>query len=359
MPVLMQRNVGSATARRRDPRTPAPVGRAPVRARTSQDRFAGGEDEDNQINNGSGGGGLPHEHAGVTVRWCAVTIEADGGEATVVGLAENPPDCRYAGPGPAQHRPSLLTLPTASAPRDGRYAVAGAEHRAPRYRDIDEETELLFGTKVLIVDDCALYRDYLAAVVVSNGGAPPGFAWDLHSLITSAESAIPSVVLVNMMTRDSATLLRQAVQLNPTARVIVFGVAGDDESEIVGCAEAGVAGYHLRPDSLDDLMLAIHKVAQGEFLCPPSISAILLNRISALAAQRQPVSKELVLTAREIQILRMLEAGQSNREIAEQLCIAVHTVKNHVHSLLTKLGVSSRAQAAARARAILVAEQLP
>ena len=55
----------------------------------------------------------------------------------------------------------------------------------------------------------------------------------------------------------------------------------------------------------------------------------------------------------------MLEAGQSNREIAEQLCIAVHTVKNHVHSLLTKLGVSSRAQAAARARAILAAEQLP
>lgn len=60
--------------------------------------------------------------------------------------------------------------------------------------------------------------------------------------------------------------------------------------------------------------------------------------------------KELVLTAREIQILRMLELGLANQEIADKLCIAVHTVKNHVHNLLTKLGVSTRAQAAALGR---------
>lgn len=67
-------------------------------------------------------------------------------------------------------------------------------------------------------------------------------------------------------------------------------------------------------------------------------------------------SQELPLTAREIQILRMLEAGLANREIAGRLCIAVHTVKNHVHSVLTKLGVSSREEAAALARNIFAAE---
>jgi DNA-binding NarL/FixJ family response regulator len=72
-----------------------------------------------------------------------------------------------------------------------------------------------------------------------------------------------------------------------------------------------------------------------------------------LAAQQKQPDKELLLTAREIQILRMLEAGLANQVIAEELCIAVHTVKNHVHSLLTKLGVTSRAQAAALARTIL------
>jgi DNA-binding NarL/FixJ family response regulator len=96
----------------------------------------------------------------------------------------------------------------------------------------------------------------------------------------------------------------------------------------------------------------IRQVAAGESLCSPRVSAILLRRLSALASERQLAKEELVLTAREAQILKMLELGLSNRDIAEKLCIAVHTVKNHVHSVLTKLGVSTRAQAVALARAI-------
>jgi DNA-binding NarL/FixJ family response regulator len=108
----------------------------------------------------------------------------------------------------------------------------------------------------------------------------------------------------------------------------------------------------MRTDSLEDLLVLIRKVAAGESSCPPRVSAILLRRLSALASQRQPPVRELALTAREIQILRMLELGRSNRDIAAQLAIAVHTVKNHVHSLLTKLGVSTRAEAAAVSRTI-------
>ena len=83
---------------------------------------------------------------------------------------------------------------------------------------------------------------------------------------------------------------------------------------------------------------------------------MLLRRLSTLAARRQPVAKELVLTAREAQILRLLEMGLSNRNIADHLGIAIHTVKNHVHSVLTKLGVSTRAEAAALARTIRYTE---
>jgi len=83
------------------------------------------------------------------------------------------------------------------------------------------------------------------------------------------------------------------------------------------------------------------------------VAAILAKRLSVLAAQRQPVQpKELVLTAREAQILAMLEMNMSNRDIAAQLCIAVHTVKNHLHSLLKKMGVRTRADAAAMSRTI-------
>jgi DNA-binding NarL/FixJ family response regulator len=129
-------------------------------------------------------------------------------------------------------------------------------------------------------------------------------------------------------------------------------VLDDDEMTIVACAEAGIAGYHLRSESLTDLIALICKIADGEAVCPPRVSAILLRRLSALAAERSPAGEELVLTEREIQILSLLELGLSNREIAARLCIAVHTVKNHVHSVLTKLGVSNRAEAASRFRAL-------
>jgi len=264
-----------------------------------------------------------------------VTVAEDGSEPFLVTSALQPD--QFWSPGDVHRRPSPLS-------------------RVERHWEGVDGVGMLYGARVLIIDDCKLYRDYLVAVVTSQGAVTPGVAWDWASLVTAVETSTPAVILVNMRTRDSAMLLRQALQLSPSSRVVVLGVSGDDESEIVGCAEAGVAGYHLRSETLDDLIMAIQKVGAGEFLCSPAVSAILLNRISSLAAQRQPAAKGLVLTTREVQILRMLEAGLSNREIADQLCIAVHTVKNHVHSLLTKLGVTSRAQAAALARTILPAE---
>jgi DNA-binding NarL/FixJ family response regulator len=205
---------------------------------------------------------------------------------------------------------------------------------------------------ILIIDDCTLYRENLAAIFTLNGIAVPSVAWDLPSLVVALEETEPSVVLFDIGTRDCALLLRAARDLSPNVRIIVLGASENDESEIVACAEAGVAGYHMRTDSLEDLLVLIRKVAAGESSCPPRVSAILLRRLSALASQRQPPVRELALTAREIQILRMLELGRSNRDIAAQLAIAVHTVKNHVHSLLTKLGVSTRAEAAAVSRTI-------
>jgi DNA-binding NarL/FixJ family response regulator len=205
---------------------------------------------------------------------------------------------------------------------------------------------------ILIIDDCTLYRENLAATFVLYGTAAPSVAWDLPSLVTALEDTTPRIVLVNIATRDCALLLQAAMEISPNVRVIVLGVSEDDESEIVACAEAGVAGYHTRTESLDDLLVLMRTVAAGKSFCSPRVSAILLRRLSALASQRPPAAKELVLTARESQILRMLELGLSNQDIAAQLCIAVHTVKNHVHSVLSKLGVSTRAEAAALSRTV-------
>ncbi|TRW85598.1 response regulator transcription factor [Mycolicibacterium sp. 018/SC-01/001] len=212
--------------------------------------------------------------------------------------------------------------------------------------------------RILLVDDSVLHRECLMGVLVAQPGVVGvGVAWDLTSMVAEVQATLPHVILLNMATRDSAMLLRQATKVSPNVRVVVVGVSEEDERNIVECAEAGAAGYHLRAESLDNLLVLIHKVAAGESSCSPEVSAILLRRLSSLASQRrQPTTRELPLTAREIQILRMLEAGLANRDIAERLCIAVHTVKNHVHSVLTKLGVNSRAEAAALARNILAGE---
>lgn len=209
---------------------------------------------------------------------------------------------------------------------------------------------------LLIVDDCILHCETLTATLVANELPAPSVARDLPSLIAALSDSSPAAVLIDFDARDSAMLLRVASDICPTTKVVVLGMSEDDEQGIVACAEAGAAGYHLRSESLDDLLTLLCRIADGGALCSSRVSAILLRRLSALAAERKPMDHGLALTGREAQILRMLEMGLSNREIAEHLCIAVHTVKSHVHSLLGKLGVNTRAEAVTRLHSFAIKE---
>ncbi|MET0897010.1 MAG: response regulator transcription factor [Mycobacterium sp.] len=205
---------------------------------------------------------------------------------------------------------------------------------------------------VLIIDDCTLFRENLAAVLAVTGVPVAGLAWDLPSLVMAFDRSNAGLILLDMSTAGSDLLLRAVVDMSRAVPVIVFNMSEENESDIVACAEAGVAGYHMRSDTLQDLVTMIRKVSVGESFYSPRVSSVLLRRLSMMASSPQPTSKDLALTAREGQILKMLELGRSNRDIAVHLQIAVHTVKNHVHNLLTKLGVSSRAEAAALYRAV-------
>jgi DNA-binding NarL/FixJ family response regulator len=224
--------------------------------------------------------------------------------------------------------------------------------RAEPNRDRDR----LLGATVLIVDDNTLYRQNLAAALAASLDSAPHVAWDTVSLLSCLEQCPPDVVLLSMATTDAAALLQSVSRSRPEAKVIAVGVWEGDEQTIIACAEAGVTGYHLRDESFDDLVSLMKKIAAGESMCSPKVAAVLLRRLSSLAAERKPDTGDLVLTAREVQILRMLELGLSNREIADRLCIALHTVKNHVHSILGKLGVRTRGQAVALSRSINVSE---
>jgi DNA-binding NarL/FixJ family response regulator len=207
------------------------------------------------------------------------------------------------------------------------------------------------GERVLVVDDCTLYRDALATNLTGHGVGAVAVAWDLPSVLAGLDSGTATVILVNTAMRDLAVILRTTARLAPGIPVIAMAATDGDEAAVIACAEAGVAGYHLRSHTIGDLLRLIDDVVVGRTSYPPQISAMLLRRVSEVASQRQSPRRDPVLTARETQILGMLELGHSNQDIAAQLSIAVHTVKNHVHSLLTKLGVGSRAEAAALAHA--------
>ena len=144
-------------------------------------------------------------------------------------------------------------------------------HRSEFARDLADGQGILGDTRILIVDDSTLYREYLVGVIAAHGVVNPTVAWDLPSLIAAIENTMPRVILLNRATRESAMLLRQALKLSPGVRVIVLGMSEDDESAIVACAEAGVAGYHMRTESLEDLLVLIRGLLPGIVVFAPGV----------------------------------------------------------------------------------------
>jgi len=176
-------------------------------------------------------------------------------------------------------------------------------------------------------------------------------AADMATTLTRVREFRPDVIRLNVATVGSLDILSAVVSADPHACTVAIGVSGR-EDEVIACAEAGVAGYLLREGSRTDLGVTIQSVARGETLCPPQIAATLLRRVASLAAERRSWAAQSHLTARERQILGLIDQGLSNKEIGQRLGIEVRTVKNHVHNILEKLHVHRRGEAAARMRAV-------
>src|SRR5262249_40052791 len=119
----------------------------------------------------------------------------------------------------------------------------------------------------------------------------------------------------------------------------------ESEAEVLNCAEIGIAGYVTREASIAEMLAAVEATARGEVHCSPKIAGSLFRRIAKLSTERQSGGSSGGLTARESQILQLLQQGMSNKMISRSLGIELPTVKNHVHSILAKLGIHRRAEA--------------
>jgi two-component system, NarL family, nitrate/nitrite response regulator NarL len=164
----------------------------------------------------------------------------------------------------------------------------------------------------------------------------------------------PEVVLVDVGVEEGLLAVRALRREWPETAAIALAVH-EVEADVVAWAEAGAAGLVGREATLARLKDVIESVGGGESLCSPRTAAVLLRRVAALADEQRGSRFPSPLTTREQEIVRLIERGLSNKEIATRLRIELPTVKNHVHSILEKLRVSRRGEAVAvlRGRGLL------
>jgi two-component system nitrate/nitrite response regulator NarL len=200
----------------------------------------------------------------------------------------------------------------------------------------------------LVVSNVRAYRDFLVRTiqqhaaglqVISMPCGPPALA----QIVANN----PDLLVLDMRAAGSRETLRSAAMLTRTLRVVAFAL-DEDEDEVLACAAAGVRGYVTCEAAVEELAAAIDHVLNGELYLPPFVAASVY-RLAMTTAAGDPPTEDVSLTARERQILTLLQQGLSNKEISARLHIEIATVKNHVHNVLTKLRVRSRAQAAAMA----------
>ena len=208
--------------------------------------------------------------------------------------------------------------------------------------------------RVLLVDDQALFREGLRTLLsVQPAFEVVGEASNGEEAIQESLAHHPDVVLMDlrMPVMDGVIATRRLHSLQPQTRVIVLTTFDDDESVFDGL-RAGAVGYLLKDVASVKLFEAIRGAAKGESFLQPSVAAKVLEEFSRLANQAPAHPQALIepLSDRELEVLRQVATGSSNKEIAATFVIAEGTVKNHLTNILRKLEVQDRAQAVLKAR---------
>jgi DNA-binding NarL/FixJ family response regulator len=210
--------------------------------------------------------------------------------------------------------------------------------------------------RVLLVDDQSLFREALATLLsVRDDIEVVGEAGNGEEAVRRCAELAPAVVLMDlrMPVLDGVAATRRLRAEQPDVRVIALTTFDDDE-DVFAALRAGAVGYLLKDVSSARLVEAILAASRNESVLQPSVAAKVVARFAQLPIDDAPRPQPLVvpLSDRELDVVRLLADGRSNREIADALHLAEGTVKNHVTNVLGKLGARDRTQAALRARSL-------
>jgi NarL family two-component system response regulator LiaR len=199
--------------------------------------------------------------------------------------------------------------------------------------------------RVLITDDHAIVRKGLAVLLGTERGIKVvGEARDGREAVEKAGALKPDVVLMDLVMpgMDGIEATRKITEAHPGVRILVLtSFAADDK--VFPAVKAGALGYLLKDTAPEELVEAIHRVHRGEPSLQPDIARKVLQELSHPGKEKPTTDP---LTERELEVLRLISRGLSNKEIAAAIFVAEWTVRTHVSNILSKLHLASRTQAA-------------
>ncbi len=202
--------------------------------------------------------------------------------------------------------------------------------------------------RILLVDDHPLTRSALAGLLTQHGFDVVGEASDGEEAIVKAASLAPDLILLDlsMPGLDGLSALPRLREAAPKCEVVVLTASGTEEN-LLGAIRGGAAGYLLKSEPPERIVDFLRGVAQGEAALSGAVARRLLEQVREGGGRSSgvPDSIAATLSARELEVLLLLDDHLATDEIAKRLFISEHTVRSHVKSLLRKLGVSSRREA--------------
>jgi DNA-binding NarL/FixJ family response regulator len=209
-------------------------------------------------------------------------------------------------------------------------------------------------TRVMLVDDHALVRSAVRQALAADDLEIVGEAASADEALLLAPKLAPDVLLldINLPGTDGLQLLRELAPRLPTTRIVMLTVS-NDRRDLVDAVRSGAAGYLTKDLSPEALQRAVRGIRSGDLAMSRSMAADVIQHLATTTNRptASPGPEEMAgISAREREVLALLAQGLTDREIGERLGISPRTVETHVGSLLSKLGVRNRAQAAARYR---------
>lgn len=206
-------------------------------------------------------------------------------------------------------------------------------------------------SRILIADDHDLFRDGVASMINAQPNLEVvGRAEDGLEVFSLARELEPDLIImdVNMPISDGLEATRLIHNAYPQISILILTVH-EEEEKLFEAIKAGAIGYMLKNSNSDDFLDGIRRAIDGEAVLPPMLARQLLEEFAILASRPKSTPDEdtmPLLTSREREVLELIMADATNKEISERLSISLYTTKSHVRNILSKLQVASRKQAA-------------